>query len=191
VILSLGYASNRVGKLVTNFGLLGKSGAENRLNVAITRARKRMHVISSIAPEDFRPGQIKNPGLALLRQFLFFVQKHSKNPLLEVTEVSSSGYEIYWSLKQHLMKSSSDFTDRVPSMVMDLMKKDSGNTIAILTDDQRFFNSPTAKAAMAYHPILLESKGWEWKWSWSRESRWLLESVGSKQGTVRNGNGDQ
>ena len=191
VILSLGYASNRVGKLVTNFGLLGKSGAENRLNVAITRARKRMHVISSIAPEDFRPGQLKNPGLALLRQFLLFVQKHSKNPLQEVREVSSSGYEIYWSLKQHLMKSSSDFTDRVPSMVMDLMKKDSGNTIAILTDDQRFFNSPTAKAAMAYHPILLESKGWEWRWSWSRESRWLLESVGSKQGTVGDGNGDQ
>nr|HAD49913.1 hypothetical protein [Algoriphagus sp.] len=34
VILSLGYAPNREGKLVTNFGLLSKSGAENRLNVA-------------------------------------------------------------------------------------------------------------------------------------------------------------
>ncbi|MDI1322638.1 MAG: AAA domain-containing protein, partial [Algoriphagus sp.] len=74
VILSLGYAPNREGKLVTNFGLLGKSGAENRLNVAITRSRKRMHVISSIEPEDFRPGQLQNTGLILLREFLSFVK---------------------------------------------------------------------------------------------------------------------
>jgi hypothetical protein len=191
VILSLGYASNREGKLITNFGLLGKSGSDNRLNVAITRARKRMHVISSIAPEDFRPGQLKNPGLALLRKFLLFVQKQSKNPSLEVMEVSSSGYEIDWSLKRYLKKSSSDFTDKVPSTVMDLIRNQAGNPIAILTDDQRFFNSPTAKAAMSYHPILLESKGWEVEWRWSRESRWLLGSVGSKQGTVGDGNGDQ
>jgi len=179
VILSLGYASNREGKLITNFGLLGKSGSDNRLNVAITRARKRMHVISSIAPEDFRPGQLKNPGLALLREFLLFVQKQSKNPSLEVTEVSSSGYEIDWSLKRHLMKGSYSLTDKVPSAVMDLLKRDTGNTIAILTDDQRFFNSPTAKAAMAYHPILLEAKGWEWDWKWSREE--IMKTGGSLQ----------
>jgi hypothetical protein len=179
VILSLGYASNREGKLVTNFGLLGKSGAENRLNVAITRARKRMHVISSIALEDFRPGQLKNSGLALLREFLLFVQKQSKNPSLEVMEVSSSGYEIDWSLKRHLMKGSSSLTDKVPSAVMDLLKKDAGNTIAILTDDQRFFNSPTAKAAMAYHPILLEAKGWELDWKWSRDE--IMKTGGSLQ----------
>jgi hypothetical protein len=179
VILSLGYASNREGKLITNFGLLGKSGSDNRLNVAITRARKRMHVISSIAPEDFCLGQLKNPGLALLREFLLFVQKQSKNPSLEVMEVSSSGYEIDWSVKRHLVKGSSSLTDKVPSTVMDLLKIDAGNTIAILTDDQRFFNSPTAKAAMAYHPILLEAKGWEWDLKWSREE--IMKTGGSLQ----------
>jgi hypothetical protein len=62
---------------------------------------------------------------------------------------------------------------------MDLLKRDTGNTIAILTDDQRFFNSPTAKAAMAYHPILLEAKGWEWDWKWSREE--IMKTGGSLQ----------
>ena len=53
---------------------------------------------------------------------------------------------------------------------MDLLRVDSsGDQVAILTDDQRFFNSPTAKAALAYHPILLEEKGWKWKMVWSRE----------------------
>lgn len=169
VILSLGYAPNREGKLVTNFGLLSKSGAENRLNVAITRARKMLHVISSIEPEDFRPGQLANPGLALLREFLAWVKVQSKDRKIPSPEVKVPGFELDWSLKNHLLKSDSGFSKEIPSAVMDLIRTDQeGNQIAILTDDQRFFDAPTAKAAMAYHPILLEVKGWNWEWKWSR-----------------------
>ena len=174
VILSLGYAPNREGKLVTNFGLLGKSGAENRLNVAITRARNRMHVISSIEPEDFRPGQLQNAGLILLREFLSFVKVQSKNPVIPVPEVKAKGYELDWSLKNRLLQSDTAFSKETPSSVMDLVRTDSeGRKMAILTDDQRFFNSSTAKAAVAYHPILLEEKGWKFEFKWSRE--WLFE----------------
>jgi len=169
VILSLGYAANREGKLVTNFGLLGKSGAENRLNVAITRARKMMHVISSIEPEDFRPGQLNNPGLILFREFLSWVRAQSLGRVVPVAEVTVDGFEIGWSLKNRLLPEDSCYSKQIPSVVMDLVWADwKGEQTAILTDDQRFFNSPTAKAAMAYHPILLEEKGWKWEWKWSR-----------------------
>ncbi len=169
VILSLGYAGNREGKLITNFGLLGKPGAENRLNVAITRARKMMHVISSIDPEDFRPRQLQNPGLALLREFLGFVRLQSRQREIPAPELKVTGYELDWSLKSRLLASDPDFIKEIPSSVMDLMKVDSsGNFTAVLTDDQRFFNAPTAKSALAYHPILLEEKGWNWEWKWSR-----------------------
>ncbi|HSF52776.1 MAG TPA: AAA domain-containing protein [Algoriphagus sp.] len=169
VILSLGYAPNREGKLITNFGLLGKSGAENRLNVAITRARKMMHVISSIEPEDFRPGQIQNPGLALLREFLGFVKLQSMHRDIPSPEVQAKGYELDWSLKNRLLAADSSYSKEIPSSVMDLVKRElSGNEVAILTDDQRFFNALSAKAALAYHPILLEEKGWKWEWKWSR-----------------------
>jgi superfamily I DNA and/or RNA helicase len=171
VILSLGYAPNPEGKLVTNFGLLGKSGAENRLNVAITRARKKMHIISSIDSADFRPSQLKNPGLVLLREFLAFVRAQSENASISIPEPISKGYEIDWSLKNRLLKSGNSYSADVPSVVMDLMSEDSnGDKIAILTDDQRFFNASTAKAALAYHPILLEQKGWSYDWKWSRDS---------------------
>ena len=170
VILSLGYAPNPEGKLITNFGLLGKSGAENRLNVAITRSRKMMHVISSIEPSDFRPNQLKNPGLELLREFLSFVKDHHKNPSIFAPDAKIAGYAIDWSLKNKLLKSDTSYSGDVPSVVMDLISVDSnGDKKAILTDDQRFFSVPTAKAALAYHPILLEQKGWNWTWRWSRE----------------------
>lgn len=169
VILSLGYAPNRAGKLVTNFGLLGKFGAENRLNVAITRARKMMHVISSIDPEDFRPGQLQNPGLALLREFLGFAKAQAKVRNIPVPELKVTGFELGWILKNKLLDGDSDFSANIPSAVMDLVKTlPSGDLVAILTDDQRFFNAPTARAALAYHPILLEEKGWRWEWRWSR-----------------------
>jgi hypothetical protein len=169
VILSLGYAPNREGKLATNFGLLGKSGAENRLNVAITRARKMLHVISSIEPEDFRPGQLNNPGLALLREFLAWVKIQSKERNIPAPEVKVPGFEMDWSLKNQLLRQDSSYSKEIPSSVMDLIRTDqAGEQKAILTDDQRFFDASTAKAAMAYHPILLEEKGWKWQWEWSR-----------------------
>lgn len=169
VILSLGYAANREGKLITNFGLLSKSGAENRLNVAITRARKMMHVISSIEPEDFRPGQLNNPGLVLLREFLSWARTQSLARDVSAPEVSIAGFEIGWSLKNRLLEEDNRYSRQIPSAVMDLVWTDEkGEQTAILTDDQRFFNAPTAKAAMAYHPILLEEKGWKWEWKWSR-----------------------
>ncbi|SIN68632.1 AAA domain-containing protein [Algoriphagus halophilus] len=170
VILSLGYAHNREGRLVTNFGLLGKSGAENRLNVAISRARKKMHVISSLEPIDFRSSHLQNPGLSLLRSFLLFVQEQAKSPGVQAPEVQRVGFEVDWSLKKRLLKQDASFTDSVPSSVMDLIQQESdGQWKAILTDDQRFFNASSAKAAMTYHPILLEQKGWKWDWKWSRE----------------------
>ncbi|SHO60872.1 AAA domain-containing protein [Algoriphagus zhangzhouensis] len=170
VILSLGYGPNREGKLVTNFGLLGKSGAANRLNVAVTRARKKMHVISSIEPEDFRPKQLENEGLRLLKEYLSFVKAESKVYNVPALEIVSRGFETDWSLKNKLLTSSDSYSMDVPSSLMDLIFTESeGERVAILTDDQRFFNASSAKAAMAYHPILLEQKGWKWKWNWSRE----------------------
>ncbi|WP_026950324.1 AAA domain-containing protein [Algoriphagus mannitolivorans] len=169
VILSLGYAPNREGKLVTNFGLLGKSGSENRLNVAISRARKKYHVISSIEPEDFRAGQLQNPGLSLLREFLTFVREQSLRRDIPVPGVLVAEFEINWSLKNKLLEQNQSFSRQIPSAVMDLVFSDKQGQLAVLTDDQRFFNASSAKAAMAFHPILLEEKGWKWFWKWSRE----------------------
>jgi len=169
VILSFGYAPNVAGKLVTNFGLLGKTGAENRLNVAISRARKAMHVLSSLDPDDFRPNHLKNPGLALFHEFLAFANTQSKKASIPPPVATMKGFEVDWSLRKKLMEASDSFSEEIPSGVMDLVfKEPNGEKVAVLTDDQRFFNAPTAKAAIAYHPILLEEKGWRFDLKWSR-----------------------
>src|SRR6185503_10590674 len=52
VIVSVGYGPDPDGVFTLNFGPLSQRGGERRLNVAITRAREQLIVVSSFAPED-------------------------------------------------------------------------------------------------------------------------------------------
>jgi len=52
VILSVGYGPDARGAFPMTLGPLSQRGGERRLNVAITRAREQLLVISSFAPED-------------------------------------------------------------------------------------------------------------------------------------------
>ena len=70
IILSVGYGKDRAGRLPYRFGPLLMEGGERRLNVAITRARKRMTVVSSFTHHDMDPSRSRARGVGLLRQYL-------------------------------------------------------------------------------------------------------------------------
>lgn len=73
IVFSIGYARDADGKFANRFGALSAAGGENRLNVAVTRARQEMVVVSSIEPNDVRPTP-KNDGPLRLRQFLEYAR---------------------------------------------------------------------------------------------------------------------
>ena len=72
VILTIGYGPDENGKLTMNFGPINREGGERRLNVAVTRARRRIEIISSIASGDIRAD---GGALAHLRGYLDFAQR--------------------------------------------------------------------------------------------------------------------
>ncbi|WP_130797209.1 DUF3320 domain-containing protein [Streptomyces otsuchiensis] len=47
IIMSVGYGPDYRGKLLTNFGPINRDGGWRRLNVAVTRARRRMELVAS------------------------------------------------------------------------------------------------------------------------------------------------
>ena len=55
IILSVGYGKNADGRLLYRFGPLNNEGGERRLNVAVTRAKNRMTLVSSFAHADMDP----------------------------------------------------------------------------------------------------------------------------------------
>ena len=72
IILSIGYGKTPHGRVLHRFGPLNLEGGERRLNVAITRARRRMTVVSSFTAADLDPTRLKARGALMLRDFLSY-----------------------------------------------------------------------------------------------------------------------
>lgn len=72
VLLTIGYGKTPHGRVLHRFGPLNIEGGERRLNVAITRARRSMTVVSSIAAGDLDPERLRARGALMLRDFLAY-----------------------------------------------------------------------------------------------------------------------
>lgn len=71
IILSTGYSKTKDGgPMPLRFGPLNRAGGERRLNVAITRAREEVVVISSFEPEEIDERRANALGLLHLREYL-------------------------------------------------------------------------------------------------------------------------
>jgi hypothetical protein len=80
VILSVGYGKTPHGRVLHRFGPLNLEGGERRLNVAITRARRRMTVVSSLVAGDLDPARLKARGAVMLRDFLAYAADGTMPP---------------------------------------------------------------------------------------------------------------
>lgn len=83
IVISIGYGPDEVGKLQMNFGPMSRPGGERRLNVAVTRAKRRVDVVSSVSA-----GQIKseNPTTRHLARYLDYAERGTAALALDVSE---------------------------------------------------------------------------------------------------------
>ncbi|WP_424862366.1 DUF3320 domain-containing protein [Streptomyces sp. MMS24-I29] len=72
VILSVGYGPDQQGKLASSFGPINREGGWRRLNVAVTRARRRMEVVASFYGGDLRDSP--NKSVQHLKRYLQYAQ---------------------------------------------------------------------------------------------------------------------
>jgi len=73
IIFSIGFGFDETHKFTMNFGPVGQEGGYRRLNVAITRARNRVEVVSSVRASDFR--DTANVNINHLRGYLDFAER--------------------------------------------------------------------------------------------------------------------
>ena len=90
IIFSVGYGKDEFGKFTLNFGPINKPEGWRRLNVAITRARRRIEVVASILPEDF-PAEIPNRNVAFLRKYLEYAAKADNRISVLALDESETG----------------------------------------------------------------------------------------------------
>ncbi len=79
IIFSMGYAKGPDGILRRQFGWLNNDGGQNRLNVAISRAKKKIYFVSSMYPEEFKVEDLSSTGPKLLKDYMSYCRYVSTN----------------------------------------------------------------------------------------------------------------
>ena len=75
MLFSVTFGRDLAGKLTMNFGAINGVGGEKRLNVAITRARRELHVFSSIGAEQIDLDRTRAAGVRDLKAFLDYAER--------------------------------------------------------------------------------------------------------------------
>jgi very-short-patch-repair endonuclease len=70
IILSIGYGKHPDGRMRYQWGPLLRDGGERRLNVAATRAKHRLTLVSSFSSHDVDPDRVTKAGARLLADYL-------------------------------------------------------------------------------------------------------------------------
>ncbi|MBL7259197.1 DUF4011 domain-containing protein [Paractinoplanes lichenicola] len=73
MIFSIGYGRDEQGRITTHFGALNQANGWRRLNVAITRARRRVEIISSVRARDIP--ESANEGVRHLAAYLDYAER--------------------------------------------------------------------------------------------------------------------
>ena len=74
IFISVGYGRDVNGRLLMNFGPLNREGGYRRLNVLITRARRRCHVFTNLRGDDISLKSNSSRGVRALRAFLDYAE---------------------------------------------------------------------------------------------------------------------
>jgi hypothetical protein len=194
ILFSIGYAPDKKGKMAMQFGSLNMIGGENRLNVAVTRAREKIIIVTSIQPEQLKTETLTNAGPEYLRRYLEFArdvyQRRFTPAVRQEMNVNST-----WYLSPHLQEwvaqRLNGFTFEANTLPFtDISVRNQEHYLgAILTDDARYFQALSVKDAHAYTPVLLNQKNWRYYMIFSRNfwkdkakmENELMRFIGSQQ----------
>ncbi|MDE7100577.1 MAG: hypothetical protein K2O05_01840, partial [Anaeroplasmataceae bacterium] len=101
IIFSICFGYNKDHQFYQRFGPLNNLGGERRLNVAITRAKYNITVVSSIHASDIRLENTDSLGVKLLKEYLDYAE-HVTTPSLVEAKVLDSSIEVIASYIESL-----------------------------------------------------------------------------------------
>ena len=177
IIFSVGYGPDHTGKPSMNFGPLNKDGGERRLNVAITRARKRLIVFSSLRSDQIDLKRTRSIGVKHFKTFLDYADRGLK-AIAEAIDYSGvrefeSGFErAVWNA---LTERGWEVDTQVgcAGYRIDLSVRDPDRPgryiIGIECDGAAYHSAKTARDRDRLRQSVLEGLGWRIERIWSTE----------------------
>jgi very-short-patch-repair endonuclease len=178
IILSLGFGKGADGRLRHHFGPINQAGGERRLNVAITRARRRITVVSAFGSTDLDPAKLHSEGPQMLRRYIEYVESGGERLGSEgAVDIALNPFE-------------SDMLDRLRAAGIPVHpqygvsgyridfalahpEQPGRMVLAVEADGASYHSSPTARERDRLRQEHLERLGWRfcrvWSTSWFRD----------------------
>jgi hypothetical protein len=148
------------------------AGGENRLNVAITRAREKIIVVASILPEELHVEKSVNAGPKLLKEYLAYSLEVSAGTFKPyIGQGTIPGHQFLkhkikeWATKKFATADLYENDLPTADLVVHVDHKAIG---IIITDDEYYYRSISAKERHGTLPALLEEKNWKYLSCYSR-----------------------
>lgn len=176
IFLSIGYAKAADQTFHYNFGPLSKPRGERRLNVAVTRAKYHMKLISSLRPSDLSDTKISgNTGLRLLKDYM----QTAMDGKLPVSMTSHLDKEFDSPFEEDVYTAITNLGFKVETQVgcsgyrIDLAVVDPLDNnkflLGIECDGKAYHSSKVARDRDRLRQQVLEGLGWKIYRIWSQE----------------------
>ena len=173
ILISIGYARAPDGRLAMRFGPLSAEGGERRLNVLITRAKKRLVVFSGLTADDIDLARAPGRGPAVLKQFLAYAASGAAVAATGGEDDAALGDAIAGALEAQGLS----VARRVglAGLFVDVAVKDpqaEGFGLGILTDGAFYAAARSARDRDRLQENALAMMGWRLTRSWAAD--WLV-----------------
>jgi hypothetical protein len=167
IMISVGYGRGADGKLAMRFGPLSADGGERRLNVLITRAKKRCMVFSSIGADDIDLARASGRGVATLKTFLAFA---AAGDGARATGNKTQAAPLATAIGKAIEAAGKEAVPRVgmAGLFLDVAARDSGNyVLGIEADAGDWAALRCARDRERGRDSALQAMGWKLARAWS------------------------
>lgn len=183
IIFSVGYAKDTHGVMYMNFGPLSQTGGYRRLNVAITRAKYCIKLVSSIQPTDIQIDKTNSEGVRLLRSYMEFAsigpsylnqEPQYSDTISTESPFEESVYNFLASRGYNVITQVGCSGYRIDMAV--LHPEISGRfVLGIECDGATYHSARTARERDRLRQLVLENMGWKLYRVWSTD--WVKDPI--------------
>ncbi|SIN72078.1 AAA domain-containing protein [Singulisphaera sp. GP187] len=180
IFISVGYGRTADGNLAMNFGPLNNEGGERRLNVLITRARRRCEVFTNLTAGDIDLARTSARGVQALKAFFTYAQTGMLESVEATGAESASSFER--TVQGALTAAGHRVRERIGSsgfrLEMGVVDPDrpSHYQLGIECDGPVYQSARSARDRDRLRQQVLENLGWKLHRIWSTE--WFRDPEG-------------
>lgn len=179
IFISVGFGFDSNGKLSKNFGPLNQMGGERRLNVLITRARRKCVVFSNFTASQLPVSGADPFGVRALKTYLQYAETRHLESLTTVGGDVESPFEeaVYDFLRASGFEVKTQVGCAGFRVDMAVVNPEAPGSylIGIECDGARYHSAPTARARDRLRQEVLENLGWQihrvWSTDWYRDPK--------------------